>query len=231
MPFTSFRISSGISFLIFFFFSFQHLDAQRLQLQIQTGENFSEAHIKDNGQSVRETSTFWDTVPGSQLGLALNARIYQKFYLRLDGNYRAYRTFFRTEEVVPGGNTNYILGNLYNEKFSVSLLPEYRLQLTKKPGKIQVPGYVFAGPVLSFERGKNFVYTLDVPTSYNSTNEVDPQAGWSVGAGINPKWSILGLLVEARYTRFGYAEESLAVGKIAYNHFTFMFGLSVDLVK
>ena len=224
------KIIAYVSFIIFTF-SFQYVDAQRLQVQVQVAGNNSEAHIQDNGQSVRETRTFWDTVPGSQLGLALNARIYKKFYLRLDGNYRAYRTFFRTEEVVPGGNTNYILGNLYNEKFNVSLLPEYRLQLTKKSGKVQVPGYVFAGPVLSFERGKNYVYTLDVPTSYTSTNEVNPAAGWSVGAGINPKWAIFGLLFEARYTRFGYAEESLAVGKIAYNHLTFMFGLSIDLVK
>lgn len=82
-------------------------------------------------------------------GVTVNARVAKRFHLRLDGNYRAYRTFFNTEQPSQG-LSNYVIGNLYNEKFNFSLLPEYRLMLAQGT-LIKMPGYVFAGPALSFE--------------------------------------------------------------------------------
>lgn len=220
--------------LIALFFSFQNADAQRLQVQLQVGANASEGFIKDNGQSLRETGTFFDTVPNAQLGIALHAKVFKNFHLRLDGNYRAYRTTFRTEEPASGGGTRYALGNLYNERFNFSLLPEYRFKLSEGD-RFQMPIYAFAGPVLSVEKGKNYSdsYVIGGLNSVTIRTEIKPdaQAGWCLGAGINPKLGRWGLLAEMRYTRLGYANEGLVVGDIAYEHFTFMAGLSVDLVK
>lgn len=41
----------------------------------------------------------------------------------------------------------------------------------------------------------------------------------------------LGLLVETRYIRFPYRNEGLTAGKIAYKHFTVLFGLTVNVGK
>ena len=198
-------------------------------MQFQVGANASEGFIKDNGQSLRRTSTDFDTISNTQWGFAVNARIVKNFHLRLDGNYRAYRTFFNTEQPSQG-LSNYIIGNLYNEKFNFSLLPEYRLMLVKG-GPIQMPVYIFAGPVLSFEVEENYADTYTFPDNYRTAIKPDPQGGWCVGLGINPKWRRFGLLAEVRYTRLNYANEGLLVGEIGYQHLTFMTGLSVDLVK
>lgn len=228
MYFQSVKTTLWVS-LVALFFSFQNADAQRLQVQFQVGANFSEGLIKDNGQSLRETITHFDTIPGAQLGLAVNARIIKNFHLRVDANYRAYRTTFRTEQPSQG-LTNYVLGNLYSEKFNFSLLPEYRFMLTQD-ALIKIPGYVFAGPVLSFEVGENYADTYTFPDTYRTAIKPDPQGGWCVGLGINPKWRRFGLLAEVRYTRSNYANEGLLIGEMGYQHLTVMTGLSVDLVK
>ena len=231
MFFQVFKVSPWVSFLTFFFFC-QIAVAQRLQVQFQVGMNASEAFIEDNGQLNRETATFYDTINNIQLGLAVNAQIFKNFHLRLDGNYRAYRTFFETEEQLGLGK-RYILGNLYSEKFNVSLLPEYRLHLSKS-GRVQVPVYAFAGPVLSFEKEKNYADAYLIENgSMLIRSEIKPkvQSGWCFGAGVNPKWRRWGLLAEFRYTRFAYSNEDLPVGKMAYEHFTFMTGITIDLVK
>ncbi len=215
--------------LVALFFSLQNADAQRLQVQFQVGGNFSEGLIKDNGQSVRETGTYFDTISNVQFGVALNAKIFKNFHLRLDGNYRAYRTSFNTEQPSQG-LSNFVLGNLYSERFNIALLPEYRLMLAQA-GPIKMPAYVFAGPVFSFEKGKNYSDTYTFTQTYRTEIKPDPQGGWSIGGGINPKWRRFGLMFEMRYTRLGYVNEGLIVGDIAYEHFTFMTGLSVDLVK
>ena len=226
LHFQSFKITAWV-FLVTFLLFGQSAEAQRYQLQFQFGGNFSKATIQDNGQSLRETSTFYDTIGNAQFGLAFRARLQKNFYLRLDGNFRAYRTFFNTQDKSSVGD-RYILGNLISEKFNVSLLPEYRFAVSTHP-------YVFAGPVLSFERKKNYSRSFLIENgSQTIVGEIKPdaQAGWSVGAGINPRlFRFLGLLVETRYTRFGYSNEDIPVGKIAYGHFTVMLGLSVGLGK
>lgn len=214
------------------FFSLQIIVAQRLQVQAYSGFNASEAFIKDMGQTVRETSTFFDTMPNSQLGIAFNGRLTQHFHLRLDGNYRAYRTFFRTEEQTSNG-TRYILGNLYNEKFSVSLLPEYRFTLAKN-AHAQLPAYIFVGPAMTFEVNDNYQDSYvfgNGSTTFNGSIKPDAQWGWSIGGGVNPKWHRWGVMLEVRYNRFGYAKEGIPVGKIAYEHLTGSLGLTVDIVK
>ncbi len=233
MYFQSVKSTLWVS-LVALFFSFQNADAQRLQVQFQVGANVSEGFIKDNGQPLRETRTFFDTISNLQFGVALHAKVFRNFHLRLDGNYRAYRTFFNTQEPESGGGTRSVLGNLYNERFNFSLLPEYRFKLAEG-GRFQMPIYAFAGPVLSVEKGKNYsdsyVFGGFSPLTIRTEFESDAQAGWCVGGGINPKLGRWGLLAEIRYTRLGYANEGLIVGDIAYEHFTFMMGLSVDLVK
>ena len=228
MYFQSVKTSLWVALAILFLFS-QNADAQRLQVQFQVGANASEGFIKDNGQSLRETGTYFDTISHVQLGVALHAKVFRNFHLRLDGNYRAYRTFFNTEQPSQG-LSNFVLGNLYNERFNFSLLPEYRFKLAEG-GQVQMPIYAFAGPVFSFEKGKNYSDTYTFLQTYRTEIKPDPQSGWCFGAGINPKWRRLGLMLELRYTRLGYANEGLIVGDIAYEHLTFMTGLSVDLVK
>ncbi len=227
MYFQSIKTSLWVSLAVLFFSS-QNADAQRLQVQLQVGANFSEGLIKDNGQSLRQTSTDFDTISNTQWGFAVNARIAKNFHLRLDGNYRAYRTFFNTEQPSQG-LSNYVIGNLYNEKFNFSLLPEYRLMVAQG-ALIKMSGYVFAGPVLSFEVEKNYADTYTFTDTYKTAFKPDPQGGWCVGLGINPKWRRFGLLAEVRYTRLNYANEGLIIGELGYEHFTLMTGLSVDLV-
>lgn len=231
MTSSSFKVAFGTTAFIAFFLC-QNAVAQRLQVQAHVGFNASEAFIRDNGQAVRETGTDFDTIPNTHLGLSLNAQLAKRFHLRLDGNYRAYRTSFRTEEQTATG-TRYMLGNLYNEKFNVSLLPEYRFPLVTK-NRFQAPAYVFAGPVMVFESGKNYQDSYvfgNSSTTLRLSTQPDAQLGFSIGGGINPKWNRWGLLFELRYTRFGYANEGLPVGELAYEHFTGTFGLSVDIVK
>jgi len=231
MTHSSFKVALGAAAFTAFFLC-QNAVAQRLQVQAHVGFNASEALIQDGGQTVRETSTYFGTIPGAHLGLSLNGRLTQHFYLRLDGNYRAYRTFFRTEQPVSTG-TRYTLGNLYNEKFNISLLPEYRFHLAKK-NRFQTPVYVFAGPVIAFEAGNNYQESYIFSTGSTTlmlSNKPDAQLGWSLGGGINPKWERWGILFELRYTRFGYANEGIPPGELAYEHFTGAIGLTVDIVK
>jgi hypothetical protein len=231
MTSSSFKTAFGAAALAAFFLS-QNAVAQRLQVQAHVGFNASEAFIRDKGQTVRETGTYFDTIPNAHLGLSLSTQLTKHFYLRLDGNYRAYRTSFRTEEQTSTG-VRYMLGNLYNEKFNLSLLPEYRFRLATK-NRFQAPAYVFAGPVMMFESGKNYQESYvfgNGSATFGSSAKPDAQFGFSVGGGINPKWNRWGLLFELRYTRFGYAEEGIPVGELAYEHFTGAFGLTVDIVK
>ncbi|HOY06278.1 MAG TPA: hypothetical protein PLO67_12800 [Saprospiraceae bacterium] len=217
--------------LSFFLVTVGNVQAQRIQLQIQAGVNASEARIKDSdaGYLSRETITFFDTLP-VQLGVGVKIKVFRNFYVRLDGNYKAYRTFFEVEESM-GGVSSYVLGNLYNEKYSYSLLPEY--QHTFLQGKrIEFPVFGFAGPVFSFEKGNNYSYN-DVIDGGSAVflNAVKPdvQTGWSLGLGCNPKWKRWGLLLEGRLLRIGYQEESIIPGRIGYQHFTFMSGITYDL--
>ena len=221
--FRSFKITAWASLAAILLF-WHSAEAQRYQLQFQIGANFSEASIQDNGQSLRETSTFYDTIGNAQFGLAFHAQVRKNFYLRLDGNYRAYRTFFNTKEESP---LRYILGNLISEKINISLLPEYRFGVITHP-------YGFAGPVLSLERKKTFSSSYLIQNGSQPTvTEIKPDAqlGWCIGVGVNPQFGRFGLLLETRYTRFPYSNEGLPVGEIAYKHFTVLFGLTVNVGK
>lgn len=217
--------------LSFFLLSFVSLSAQRIQLQLQVGTNASEARIQnsDAGYIDRETATYFDTLP-VQLGLGVKIKLLRNFYVRLDGNYKAYRTFFRVEENT-NGVPRYVLGNLYNEKYTYSLLPEYQHTFLDG-GRIKLPVYVFGGPVFSLERDKNYSENYIISGgSETILGAVRPetQSGWSLGLGCNPKWKRLGIMLEGRLQRIGYQKEGIVPGKIAYQHFSFITGITVDL--
>ena len=229
----NFVVSATKLLLLSFFLLFNLADAaaQRLQIQVHAGGNFSKARIQDSesGYVSRETATFFDTLP-VQLGLGVKIKAFRHFYLRVDGSYKAYRTYFYAE--LPDGSLpKYITGNLYNEKFIYSLLPEFQYKIMSSR-RFELPAYVFAGPVLSFERKTNYSINYQI---YGGVSAVErtikplPQSGWSVGLGLNPKWRRLGLLLEGRLLRIGYQDEGTFVGKIAYQHFTVMYGITYDL--
>lgn len=219
-------------FFFFFLVPFANLTAQRIQLQMQIGTNASEARIQNTGTGYlsRETITFFDSLP-VQLGLGVKIKAYRNFYIRLDCNYKAYRTFFDAEERIAVGGSRVVLGNLYNEKYSYSLLPEFQYTLLRGR-RIEFPVYVFGGPVFSVEKGKNYSenYLFDV-SSVTILGAIKPdlQTGWSIGLGCNPKWKRLGLMLEGRLLRIGYQKEGIIPGKIAYQHFTLMTGITYDL--
>jgi hypothetical protein len=165
-----------------------------------------------------------------QIGLGVKVKVYRNFYVRLDGNYKAYRTFFEVEESIVGGS-KYVLGNLYNEKYSYSLLPEFQYTLMRGH-LIELPVYVFGGPVLSIEKDKNYSENTLIDGGIETilgAVKPDNQTGWSIGLGCNPKWKKWGLTLEGRLLRIGYQEEGITPGKIAYQHFTFMTGITYDL--
>lgn len=223
--------ASCIIRVAFFFLLFPALHAQRLQLQVHTGWNASEAFIKDQGQSKRETLTYYDTVPKSQYGIALNLRLIRSWHLRVEGNYRQYRTFFEMQQPGLGGPAT-LLGNLYNEKYTLSLLPEYRrVFFPDKP--VQLPVYAYVGLAMSQEKGKNYQYVNIINNGLliiTDSFEADTQWGTSVGMGINPKWKRVGGLLDLRFSRMAYANEAGLVGELAYNHFTVALGLTFDLL-
>lgn len=224
-------IAKGL-FFFFFLVPFANLTAQRIQLQMQIGTNASEARIQNTGTGYlsRETITFFDTLP-VQLGLGVKIKAYRNFYVRLDCNYKAYRTYFSAVQGKAAGGSRSVLGNLYNEKYSYSLLPEF--QYTPLRGhRIEFPVYVFGGPVFSVEKDKNYSenYLFDGGSLIIlAATKPDPQTGWSIGLGCNPKWKRLGLMLEGRLLRIGYQTEGIVPGKIAYQHFTLMTGITYDL--
>ncbi|MBL7781387.1 MAG: hypothetical protein JNM22_09240 [Saprospiraceae bacterium] len=226
-----FATATKLFLVAFFLLNLTDATAQRLQIQAQAGTNFSKGRIQDieTGYVSRETSTYFDTLP-VQLGLGIKIKAFRHFYVRVDGSYKAYRTYFHAEQQ-DGNVPKYILGNLYNEKYTWSLLPEF--QYTLISGKrFELPAYVFTGPVLSFEKEKNFSYNYLISNGLSAIEnaiEPDSQTGWSFGLGFNPKWRRLGLLLEGRLLRIGYQDEGALVGRIAYQHFTIMSGITYDL--
>lgn len=217
--------------LFFLLFTFVNLKAQRVQLQMQIGINASEARIQnsDVGYISRETATYFDTLP-MQLGLGAKVKVFRNFYVRLDGNYKAYRTFFSVEEST-GGVSKFVSGNLFNEKYSYSLMPEYQYTFLRGQ-RVELPVYGFAGPVFSFEKEKNYSdnYLFSGgSTSFPNAVKPDAQLGWSLGLGCNPKWKRIGIMLEGRLLRIGFEQEGILPGKIAYQHFTLMTGITYDL--
>jgi len=205
---------------------------QRLQVQLHAGPNFSEAFLHDDALSARETSIFYDSIGDIQLGLAVNLKVFKHLHVRLDGNYKNFRTFFQTESSGFGGE-RIVLGNLYKENWTFSVLPEFRINVLKKAA-FELPLYAFAGAAFSFEQGKNFVYALVIQNgseTYETTTKPDVAGAWSVGAGINPKWRRFGLLGEGRYTRTSPVSEGGPVSPFSFGHFTLLFGLTFDLLK
>lgn len=206
------------------------LYAQRFQLQLGIGANFSEAFLHDDGLSRERTSIFYDSIGNIQLSLGVNARLFGQFHLRAEGNYKNFRTFYDFE--MPGtGGSFAVLGNLYKENWTVSLLPEYRFNLVK-PDRFELPLYAFAGPVLSVEQAKNYSYSLVIHNGASDVFEAvkpDASLGWSIGAGINPKWRRLGALAEMRYTRTAAAVEGAVIPEVSFGHFTLAAGLTFNL--
>lgn len=229
--FRHFAIVTQLFLVAFFLFNLSDAAAQRIQIQAQVGANFSKARIQDieTGYDSRETATYFDTLP-VQLGLGVKIKAFRHFYVRVDGSYKAYRTYFHAEQQ-DGSVSKYITGNLFNEKYTCSLLPEFQYTLINGK-RFELPVYVFTGPVLSFEKEKNFSYNYLISnglSAFENAIEPDNQTGWSFGLGVNPKWRRLGLLLEGRLLRIGYQEEGALVGKIGYQHFTVMSGITYDL--
>ena len=211
-------------------FTISTATAQRFQVQLGAGVNFSEAFLHGDGLSRERTSIFYDSIGNIQLSLGLNARLFGQFHLRAEGNYKNFRTFYDFETPGTGGPIA-VLGNLYKENWTISLLPEYRFNLVQ-PGRFELPLYAFAGPVLSVEQAKNYSYSLVI---HNGASDVfdavkpDAALGWSIGAGINPKWRRLGALAETRYTRTSAVSEGGVIPKISFGHLTLVAGLTVNI--
>lgn len=208
------------------------LSAQRLQLQLSVGTNFSEAFLHDDALPRKETSVFYDSIGNAQFGLGLHARVYRGLHLRAELNYKNFRTFY---DFTPTGGSAQatVLGNLYKENWTVSVLPEFRVNLLK-PGDFSLPVYAFVGPVFSFEQAKNFSQSTIIDGgAVDVLDETDPDMapGWSVGAGLNPKWRRLGVLAELRYTRTAAVSEGGPLPTLSFEHFAVLAGLTFDLVK
>lgn len=219
----------GVCLLLLLFFSITTATAQRFQIQLGAGVNFSEALLHSDALSRERTSIFYDSIGNIQLSLGVNARLFGQFHLRAEGNYKIFRTFYDFETPGTGGPIA-VLGNLYKENWTISLLPEYRFNLVK-PARFELPLYAFAGPVLSVEQAKNYSYSLVI---HNGASEVfdavkpDAALGWSIGAGINPKWRRLGFLAEMRYTRTSSTTEGALIPKVSFGHFALIAGLTFN---
>ena len=128
--------------------------AQRLQIQGSVGTNFSEAFLHDDALAKKETTTFYDSIGNIQPSLGVNLRIYRFLHLRAEANYKNFGTFYNTEKL-NGTDKTSVLGNLYKENWTFSILPECRFNLVKA-GSFSLPAYGFAGLLFSVEQAKNF---------------------------------------------------------------------------
>lgn len=204
--------------------------AQRLQIQGSIGTNFSEAFLHDDALAGKETKTYFDSIGNIQPGLGVNARLYRFLHLRAEANYKNFRMYYKTETAGTTDKTT-VLGNLYKENWTISILPECRFNLVKG-GRSSISAYGFAGLLFSLEQAKNFSYSNVIRNgiaTFNDEIKPDVAPGWSVGAGINPKWRRLGFLLEMRYSRTGAVSEGGVLPEVSFEHFAMLFGLTLDV--
>jgi hypothetical protein len=219
-------------FMLLFCFSLTlgqaSISAQRFQVQLLGG--FAGAIPIFNSPELITRSAFvsYDSVPSIQLGLAVQMNLKKGFHVRLEGNYRSYRTFFSLEQKGSGPLPISSIGNIYNEKLSISLLPGYSRKIFQKNAWTNHV-YAFAGPTLEFELDNTYSYTFRFPDSYNISHDPGVKTGAVGGIGMNLRWKKIGILVELRGGFSGKSVENPLIPKVSYRHVAFLGGLSLDL--
>lgn len=163
-------------------------------------------------------------------GAALKFAFNPQFSLRAALDVYQYSVYYYT----PGSPATTVAGDLYNEKTTVSLLPEYRLW-TKKFGRSTWTGYGFAGAEAAFEGKKNlsksrFLKSGSAEVEYVN-KEVAPgvNLGLSAGLGTQIFYKRFGLQCDFRYTRAAANDEIPGIAKIRYNWFSLLAGVVVKI--
>jgi hypothetical protein len=205
---------------ILFLFLAVVLQAQKFEIQIFTGPSVGSVKIKQ-GPAQKFEGAIYNDSSYLRTGLAFNMKIHNRFRLRLGADYYQYRTYFHT----PESEKNWAIGNLYNEKFTISVLPELRFN-DRSLKKIHWQWYLFAGLNLGLEQDKNWSEYVSFQNSYDTALKPDISTGLSGGVGVHAHYKHFGLMLENRFDGVNSNKEKSEIGDLRYFWYSCLLGLT-----
>lgn len=206
-----------------FFFVLTAISAQKFEIQLFTGPCSGFANVRKPTYPDLQAVVYNDSSI-LRSGFAVKLKFKNRFRLRTGLDLYRYRTEYYT----PGFPNPAGGGNLYNEKITLSLLPEY--QFSQHQFKhVGLEWYGFAGLDVGLEIGKNWSYNYvfdQINYSYTDERKPDPSVGISAGTGGQLHYKHLGFMSELRYSGIITGGENPLFGRFRYHWFSFLFGLT-----